>query len=155
MAGHIKITTLCYIINDNNEVLLAMKKRDFGQGKWNGVGGKVEAGESPIQAAIREVKEEVGLKIDNPQELGYIEFIWPEDKKDWNQQTYIYLAKDYSGELCESDECLPQWFAPDKIPYDQMWADDIHWYPAMLAGEAIKKRFYFNSDFKVVKQEEI
>lgn len=150
-----KITTLCYIINDNSEVLLIMKKRGFGAGKYNGPGGKVKAGEDPRQAAVREIKEEVGLEIADPKELGFIEFVWPKGKEDWNQRCHIYLTRNFSGAPCESEECRPQWFALDRIPYDQMWDDDQYWYPDALAGREVKKRFYFDEAGKVLRFEGI
>lgn len=150
-----KITTLCYIINDKNEVLLVMKKRDFGVGKWNGPGGKVKNGETPFAAMVREIKEEVDIEIDNAEELGYIEFIWPDQLKDWNQRCHVYLTKEFSGQPKESDECLPSWFSCDQIPYDQMWDDDKYWYLDALAGKPIKKRFFFDENSEVLKFEEI
>ena len=110
MSDEFKITTLCYIINGESKVLLTMKKRGFGAGKWNGPGGKVEANENPKESAIREVKEEVGLTMIEPEELGFIEFIWPAGQEDKNQICYIYLTRKFAGDLQESDECLPEWF---------------------------------------------
>ncbi|MFA6382649.1 MAG: 8-oxo-dGTP diphosphatase [Candidatus Buchananbacteria bacterium] len=150
-----KLTNLCYVINEQSEVLLIMKKRGFGAGKWNGPGGKVKTDESPKAAAIREVKEEVGLDIKNLTELGFIEFIWPDHLIDYNQRCHIYLTKEFSGEPRESDECRPAWFALDQIPYDQMWDDDKYWYPEALAGKAVKKRFFLNENNKIIKYEDI
>jgi len=150
-----KITTLCYIINDRSEVLLTMKKKGFGVGKWNGAGGKVQAGETPLAAAVRETREEVGLEIETPMALGFLEFIWPDEQQEWNQRCYIYLAKKYAGCLCESDECRPQWFPCSQLPYEQMWDDDKHWYPRMLSGQKVKIRFYFDQNGQVRKMEEI
>lgn len=150
-----KITTLCYIINHKNEVLLIMKKRDFGAGKWNGPGGKVKPNENPMAAAIREVKEEVDIKVKMAEELGCMEFIWPDQLKNWNQRCYVYLAREFSGQPKESDECRPAWFSLNQIPYDQMWDDDKYWYPDALAGKKFKKRFYFDKDNKVIKFENI
>ncbi|OGY54348.1 MAG: hypothetical protein A3B15_02285 [Candidatus Buchananbacteria bacterium RIFCSPLOWO2_01_FULL_45_31] len=155
MSAINKITTLCYILNDQSQVLLIMKKRGFGIGKYNGPGGKVKADEEPKAAVIREVKEEIGLDAADLVELGFIEFYFPEEKKDWNQKCFIYSTKNFSGALCESEECRPQWFALDRIPYDQMWDDDKYWYPDALAGRAVKKRFYFDGEGKVLRFEDI
>jgi len=155
MPGQFKITTLCYIINDKSEVLLAMKKRGFGAGKWNGPGGKVEVNENPKESAIREVKEEIGLTMIAPEELGCIEFIWPADQEDKNQLCYVYLTRQFVGDLQESDECLPKWFDLDQIPYHEMWDDDKYWYPEVLAGKKIKKRFFFDKDDKVLKWDDL
>ncbi len=148
------ITNLCYLINDKNQVLLIMKKKGFGRGKWNGPGGKVQEGESLEQAAIREVQEEASLKPIKPKYLGFIEFIWLNQEKN-NQRCHIFLTKNFTGKLCESEECLPKWFNIDKTPYDQMWEDDIYWLPQALAGQEIKYRFFFDENNKYLKHEKI
>ncbi len=56
-------STLVFVFNPENQILLAMKKRGFGEGKWNGAGGKVEEGETIVQAASRELREETGIEI--------------------------------------------------------------------------------------------
>ena len=132
-----------------------MKKRGFGAGKWNGPGGKVKETEKPRQAIIREVREEINVNIEEPKELGYLEFIWPKDKEDKNQRCYIYFVNKFTGQPQETEECLPQWFAINKIPYKEMWDDDKYWYPDVLRGKAIKKRFFFNLNNKVLKFEDI
>jgi len=149
----INLTTLCYIINEKSEVLLIMKKRGFGRGKWNGPGGKVKVGESIIESVIREVKEEIGVEIINPVKLGCIEFIWPTTEN--NQRCYIHLAKKFNGQPLESEECLPKWFKINEIPYDEMWDDDKYWYLDALSGKPIKKRFFFDKDNKVDHYEDI
>lgn len=149
-----KTTTLCYILNDEDHVLLIMKKRGFGAGKWNGPGGKVQEDESPLDAAVREVREEIGVVPREPEEIGYIEFIWEEIPEN-NNRCFVYLTRDFEGNIIETEECLPAWFAQDKIPYGYMWEDDQLWYPEMLQGRRVKKRFYFNKDNKLLKHENI
>ena len=80
-----KLSTICLLIKDD-EILLAMKKRGFGAGRWNGVGGKVEPGESIEEGAIREMEEEIGVtaSIENLERVGEIKFYF-KDKPDWNQ----------------------------------------------------------------------
>jgi len=68
MSNNIK--NLCYLINNQGEVLLQFKRRGFGVGKWNGPGGKVETGEELEQAVIREVKEETGLEASDLKKNG-------------------------------------------------------------------------------------
>lgn len=150
-----KITNLSYIVNENNEVLLIMKKKGFGQGKWNGPGGKIQAQETPWQAAVREVLEETGYKMIQPICRGYIDFIWPEDKTDWNQKCYLFYTNQYSGNLIESKEALPQWIPIKNIPFDQMWGDDIYWLNDFLNGKIIKMRFYFDDNSKYLRHENI
>jgi 8-oxo-dGTP diphosphatase len=139
-----KATTLCFLLRDK-EVLLAMKKRGFGAGKWNGTGGKLNEDESAAAAAIREVAEEIGAII-APEELkdaGTIEFIY-RDSPDWNTLSYVFTAEKWNGDLSESEEMKPAWFASDKLPFESMWIDDPHWVPKIVSGKKIKARFIFD-----------
>jgi ADP-ribose pyrophosphatase YjhB (NUDIX family) len=148
------ITNLCYLINKKNQVLLIMKKKGFGQGKWNGPGGKVQEGELVEQAAIREVEEETGYKPIKPRALGYLEFIWQTQPEN-NQICHVFHTKEYEGKMCESEECLPQWWNIDKIPFKLMWEDDIYWLKDALAQQEVKYRFYFDKNNKITNHEKI
>lgn len=129
------------------QVLLAMKKRGFGEGKWNGVGGKLQDGESLEDAAVREAEEEIGVII-NPADLRTVAVIDFEfdGKSDFNQRVHTFFTEQWTGEPEESEEMKPQWYAYDAIPYESMWIDDIHWLPRVLAGEKLTARFLFNVD---------
>ena len=121
-------TTLCLLLKEN-EILLAMKKRGFGMGRWNGTGGKFdpEKGDKNIlNTAIRETKEEIGVQIKNPEKVAVFHFRFAE-KEEWNQDVSLFVAKDWEGEPIESEEMLPKWFAFNEIPYEKMWDDDKHW----------------------------
>ncbi|MDF1497682.1 MAG: 8-oxo-dGTP diphosphatase [Patescibacteria group bacterium] len=147
-----KLTTLCYPLIDG-KVLLAMKKRGFGVGKWNGPGGKVEPGESIEDACHRETLEEVGIKCINLEHRGVVEFVF-ETNPDWDTECHIFVTTLIQGEALESEEMLPAWYQIDKIPYDQMWEDDPIWLPGVLAGGKVNLRFYFNSDGKMLHHED-
>jgi len=136
--------TLCLLVR-NNEILLAMKKRGFGMGKWNGVGGKMDAikgDKNVLDAAVRETKEEIGVDIINPEKVGIFHFIFPY-KTDWNQDVHLFIAREWSGVPQESEEMAPRWFSQDQIPYDQMWDDDKLWLPRILKGEKLEADFIF------------
>jgi 8-oxo-dGTP pyrophosphatase MutT (NUDIX family) len=148
------ITNLCYLIR-GDEVLLIMKKRGLGVGKWNGPGGKVQGDETIEQATTREVEEETGYLATALDSVGFIEFIWPPEKEKYNQRCHIYLCHKFSGELKETEECLPQWFKINQIPLDQMWPADRCWFPEVLAGKSVKKRFFYNNNIEIEKMEEI
>jgi mutator protein MutT len=126
-----KHVTLLFLRRDN-QILLAMKKRGFGVGKWNGVGGKVEAGESYEQAAIRECQEEIGVTPRKLSTVGELHFF---DRPDIEHYCHVYRCDDWAGEPLETEEMRPQWFDVNTIPYDQMWADDEFWLPLLLAGK--------------------
>jgi 8-oxo-dGTP pyrophosphatase MutT (NUDIX family) len=147
-----RICTLLFLVkkNENGEIsdiLLAMKKRGFGTGKWNGVGGKVGENESIQLAAIREAKEEIGIDIDamDLNSVGELEFKFI-DKPDWNQIVHIYLVSNWDGEIIETEEMRPEWFKIQNIPYEKMWVDDIHWLPKVLNGKVIGGFFEFDKD---------
>ncbi len=92
-----KNLTLSFLFKDG-QILLAMKKRGFGDGKWNGYGGKVEEGESIEEGAIREIKEEGNVKVqkEDLENFGVIDFYFP-DKPDWNQRVHIYKILKWEG----------------------------------------------------------
>ena len=141
-----KNTTLCFLVKED-KVLLAMKKRGFGIGKWNGVGGKVSENENIKDATVREANEEIGVSI-NPADLkshGSIKFSF-EGNLDWNQEVHIFITEKWEGELSESEEMRPQWYAHSELPFGEMWLDDPHWLPKVLAGKKIEGEFLFNND---------
>lgn len=136
-----KILTLCIILQDSR-VLLAMKKRGFGAGLFNGFGGKVEEGESIEEAARREVKEESGLLVQEMKKSGIIEFSFTSDPK--ILEVHIFTVTAFSGEPNESEEMKPQWFLQSEIPFAQMWSDDEYWFPYLLRGELFRGAFLFD-----------
>jgi len=124
--------TLLFLRRDGN-ILLAMKKRGFGVGKWNGAGGKVEPGETIEAATVRECEEEIGVTPRNIQPSGVIEF-YASDDPSFGHRAHIFTTTEWDGEPAETEEMRPQWFAENAIPYDTMWADDILWLPLLLEG---------------------
>ena len=138
--------TLCLIFDNHlhpNKILLGMKKRGFGHGKWNGFGGHPEKGETLVQATVREVKEECNLSVQMLEERGVLTFHTQDDP----HPTFVHLfvATTWSGDPEESEEMLPQWYSLDDIPYGSMWADDKHWLPKIIKGEYVKGTFHFDN----------
>ena len=148
-----KQSTLCLLIkrpaNGDPKILLAMKKRGFGVGRWNGVGVKVENGEKIINAAIREAKEEIGVEIKNLEKYGLFHFKF-DGKLEWDQDVTLFLAKEWSGEPVESEEMMPKWFSVEEIPYESMWPDDKFWLPHILKGEKLEADFLFGEGDKIL-----
>ena len=141
------ILTLCFI-RENTRLLLGMKKSGFGEGKWNGFGGKVETDESIKTAAEREVFEESGLQVHlTPEDkYGVLDFVYV----DKIHEVHIYSTSRYRGVLTETEEMKPQWFAVEDIPYREMWEDDQYWLPLLLDEKKFKGEFIFNKNEKLV-----
>ncbi|KAL0486239.1 oxidized purine nucleoside triphosphate hydrolase [Acrasis kona] len=148
-----KILTLVFIVEDK-KILLGMKKRGFGVGKWNGFGGKVDVGKETIEeAAQRELQEECGLTALDLQQRGIIFFEF-EKEIDELFEVHLFMATKYSGTAAETEEMLPEWYDLDDIPYRFMWVDDKHWLPIAIAGKNLKAHFVF-SDMKTIKNFEL
>ena len=126
--------TLCYILQAGR-LLLMRKKRGVGAGKINGPGGKVDPPETPLAAAVRETQEEIGVTPLDPELRGELRFHF-RGGPSWH--CLIYLARDFTGEPRETAEAIPQWFPLDALPFPEMWADDRHWLPLLLAGKRFR-----------------
>lgn len=143
-----KLLTLC-IVHQQNRVLLGMKKVGFGVGKWNGFGGKVEAGEGIEAAAKRELEEEAGITAKFLKQWGIIEFMFQNNPQ--IHEVHVFKCGDFSGEPTESDEMRPQWFEINDIPFSQMWPDDIYWIPFVLENKMFKAAFSFDENEAIAK----
>jgi 8-oxo-dGTP diphosphatase len=134
--------TLCFLIQDG-QILLIRKKRGLGAGKINGPGGRIEPGEEPHECAVRETSEEVGLTPLNVQSRGELHFQFADG---YSLHCAVFVAHEFIGDLLETDEALPIWTPLDSIPYDEMWADDIHWLPGVIAGGTFRGYFHFDGE---------
>ncbi|MDP2677006.1 MAG: 8-oxo-dGTP diphosphatase [bacterium] len=165
-----KILTLC-IIHQHPKVLLGMKKRGFGEGRWNGFGGKVQDGETIEEATKREMKEEAGVEVSTLTKMGVLDFSAQgplrrsEDEASGSAfggefygnpevlEVHIFKAEDFSGALTESEEMKPQWFHVDEIPFASMWPDDKHWFPLFLKNKRFRGKFLFGESDAILGYE--
>ncbi|KAJ8596774.1 hypothetical protein M405DRAFT_725509 [Rhizopogon salebrosus TDB-379] len=151
--------TNAFVIQDD-KILLGLKKRGFGVNKYNGFGGKVEPGETPAEAAMRELKEEACI-IAPLEHAGSLLFMTKDAA--WAFQIEIFSARSYSGIpteqvlFCRTDEMRPEWFSFTStvhgvsdtnahvlpIPYEKMWDDDVYWLPLLVQGQ----KFVGRADF--------
>ncbi|MFP4459435.1 MAG: NUDIX hydrolase [Candidatus Zixiibacteriota bacterium] len=118
------LATLCYIRKDGKTLMLYRNKKenDFHEGKYNGLGGKFEDGESPEECVIREVREESGLEIEEPKLHGVITFPNFDMVNDW--YVFIFSADRFKGNLIESPEGRLEWVDDDKLLDLPLWDGD-------------------------------
>ena len=138
-----KIQTLCFLRN-NGKILLGMKKRGFGVGRWNGFGGKLQVDETIEEAAKRETQEESGIEIQVLEKFGIVNFTF-QGKEDM-LEVHFFEIKKYSGEAQETEEMKPQWFVYSEIPLELMWPDDKFWMPLFLEGKKFQGEFHFDEE---------
>jgi 8-oxo-dGTP diphosphatase len=134
--------SLCFII-ERDRILLIEKKRGLGAGKVNGPGGRLEPGETAVDCARRETREEVGLTPTGLAHAGELHFQFVDG---YALHCAVFTADGHEGALVETDEAAPFWEAVSAIPFDRMWTDDRHWIPWMLERRPFRGYFTFDGD---------
>ena len=116
-------TTLCYIEKDEKYLMLYRNKKqnDANAGKYLGIGGHLESGETPEQCIIREVREETGLSINSPKYRGIVYFI---SNVYENEAMHLFTCTDFSGELAECNEGELEWIEKSRLSSISMWEGD-------------------------------
>jgi 8-oxo-dGTP diphosphatase len=151
-------TCLCLItrraggeISSGRQVLLGFKKSGFGAGRWVGLGGHIEDGEKPIEAAVREVAEESSLVVapDSLSHMASLRFVFPA-RPSWDQTAEVFVTAEFAGQATESTELIPRWFSVAELPFDGMWDDARYWLPVVLAGERVTATITFADDCATV-----
>ncbi len=119
-----QITTVCYIENDAAYLMLhrVKKEQDPNAGKWIGIGGHLENGESPEDCNLREVFEETGLQLLDARLRGLVTFV----SDVWGTEyMFIFTAARYEGTLREDcEEGVLQWVPKDRILDLDLWEGD-------------------------------
>lgn len=143
--------TVLFLMQED-QVLLAMKKRGFGEGKWNGVGGKVEEHESVEAAMIREAQEEINVTPSTYKKVAELTFEEMHIGTRKHMYVTVFTCTAWKDDPTESEEMAPRWFKKDDLPYASMWSDDIHWLPLILEGKKVIAEFVLDDNNAVVKQ---
>lgn len=138
-----QLATLCYIENNGKTLMLERVKKinDVHQGKFNGLGGKLEDGESPEQCAIREVKEESGLTISSPKLVGLLTF--PKFIGEQHWYVYVFKATSFSGSLIESAEGNLSWQETKTLHQLPLWQGDRYFLRWMQQDRFFIGRFFY------------
>ena len=130
-------------VRRDGQILLIRKKRGLGAGKVVGPGGRIAPYESPLQAAVREVQEELGITPTGVQASGELSFQF---RDGYSLLVYVFTATGCEGEAQETEEAVPLWTPLERVPFDQMWADDYLWFPLLLSSTPFSGRFLFDGD---------
>lgn len=134
--------TLMFVVQ-GEEVLLIEKLTGIGKGKINGPGGKIDPGETALEAVIRECQEELHITPRTPVKMGELHFAMSDIP---DIHCHVYMATEFTGTPTATREANPLWVKKSNIPFDKMWADDRYWLPMMLEGEYFNGRFEFREE---------
>jgi 8-oxo-dGTP diphosphatase len=136
-----KLATLCYVRRNGRTLMLhrVKKKDDVHEGKWNGLGGKFEAGESPEDCVLREIKEESGLSLRSPVLKGVLTFPGFAHGEDW--YVFVFTASEFSGKQIDSPEGELKWVPDRDLLKLNLWEGDRVFLPLL------KRRGHFSGKF--------
>ncbi len=141
-----KLATLCYVRDAKNLTTLMLhrvkKENDMHEGKWNGLGGKFEDGETPEECVIREVLEESGLSITNPKLQGFITFPAFDQFEDW--YVFVFTADEFTGELIDSPEGNLEWIKNDNLMDLKLWEGDKIFMGWFDSGKVFSAKFEYD-----------
>jgi 8-oxo-dGTP diphosphatase len=121
------------------------KENDMHEGKWIGLGGKIEAGESPDECILREFKEESGLELKQLKMRGTITFPKFDGFDDW--YVFIFSATDFSGDLIACNEGQLEWVPLDEVMDKPTWDGDRVFLRWLLEDKPFfSGKFHYNSE---------
>lgn len=146
-----KETTLL-IPRKENKILLARKKRGFGLGKLNGIGGKLEKGETPEEAMLRETEEEISIIPRKYEKIGIIYFSGFQEDKPIKVKMHLYITTEWENTPQESEEVIPRWFKIDNLPKEEMFEDINIWLPYLLENKKITGYFSYDKNWNLINQ---
>lgn len=131
-------------VKDNSKILLGLKKRGLGEGKWNGFGGKIEKNESVTECVIRELKEESNLSVEKVNHIGVL--VYEVVNRARVDLVHVFTTNNHNGILMETEEMAPQWYDVTNIPYGQMWPCAKLWHPYMLNEKYFIARIVYENE---------
>lgn len=134
------------------QILLGRRKLGPGAGKFVAIGGRIKPGESPGEAAVREIQEEIGVKVAMHQlrPAARLTFLFPSNPI-WNEVAHVFLVSKWEGQPVETDQVAPSWFTLSTVPFDLMWEDYRDWLPAVVGGTWEETAYTYASDNQTVK----
>jgi 8-oxo-dGTP diphosphatase len=139
---------VCFILRDNQVLLLKKSSGLFGQGKWNAPGGKILHNEEPKACAFREAFEETQLTVRDIEQVGRLYFYKNSERESPEWTVHAFLAHQFDGAPIDGREGQLKWFNIDALPLDQMWEDDQYWCRMALGGTRLEGWFYYSGEFE-------
>ena len=139
------LATLCYVKRDGYTLMVYRNKKadDIHQGKWNGLGGKFEPGEGPEECVKREVLEESGLQIREPNLHGLLMFA---NFKGQDWYVFVFTAHDFNGELIDSPEGRLEWIPDEKLTALNLWPSDQIFFPWLENRNFFSAKFIYEGE---------
>lgn len=147
-----KLATLCYVKHAGKTLMIhrVKKKNDIHAGKWNGLGGKLHPGETPEECVIREVREESGLMIEQPELKGILTFPLFALDEDW--YAFVFVARRFQGELIDSPEGTLRWIEDDKLLDLNLWEGDLIFLPRLEKPGIFSGKFTYRDGHLIEHQ---
>jgi len=139
-----KLATLCYLRRNGKTLMVhrVKKKNDMHAGKWNGLGGKLEPGETPEECAVREIMEESGLRVFNPILKGVLTFPAFSNDEDW--YAFVFLVNEFEGELIDSPEGDLKWIDNTELLNLNLWEGDRIFLPWLEQQAFFSGKFIYD-----------
>lgn len=140
--GGVRLTTLGFV-RRSDETLMLRRPASAGlvKGRWNGLGGKLEPGESPEDCLRREVAEEAGLEVVKAELKGVITF--PSDGPGPDVYTFVYLITEFAGAPRSSPEGDLFWVKTARLPELALWEGDRDFLPWLDATGHFSAKFRY------------
>ena len=144
----LRLGTLTYVVS-GDRVLLIHRAKEPHRGLWVAPGGKLEPGESPHEGAVREIREETGLRIESPQLRGVVTEV--SARPDYQWLLFLFRADRFSGDVCASDEGELVWCPFDRMPSLPMPESDAAWWPHCVSFDSglFVAKFNYDADLRV------
>ena len=140
-----KLATLCYVRRGGKTLMVhrVKKANDMHQGKWNGLGGKLEPGETPEECARREIQEESGLEVERLELKGLLTFPGFANDEDW--YAFVFIAQAEQDDLIDSPEGVLSWVENERLPELELWEGDRIFLPWLDCPEFFSGKFIYEA----------
>jgi len=138
------LATLCYVQEDQRTLMMHRinKEGDIHRGKWNGLGGKFENGESPEDCVRREVREEAGIQVEALDMHGILTFPQFAEEQDW--YVFVFTCEDFAGTPNEeSSEGKLEWIPNEDLLELNLWEGDKHFLRWMTSSQFFSGTFCY------------